>query len=91
MKLDLLKEQFGDVTLDEATKVYTITFDDGGTAIVDDENQEVKCENQQNADKLRSVHTQPAGCLCSLGQSCICRHAFASEERYARAGCIGIF
>lgn len=53
VKLDLLKEQFGDVTLDDATKVYTITFDDGGTAIVDDENQEIKCENQRNLDKLR--------------------------------------
>ena len=53
VKLDLLREQFGDVELDEETKIYTITFDDGGTAVVNDEEQTVTCENEQNRSKLR--------------------------------------
>ena len=53
VKLDLLREQFGDVTLDEETKIYTITFDDGGTAVVNDEEQSVTCEDERNRSKLR--------------------------------------
>lgn len=53
VKLDLLREQFGEVELDEETKIYTITFDDGGTAVVNDDEQTVTCDNEQNHSKLR--------------------------------------